>query len=60
MKNKKSLMIAKVMVFIGTFLAMFCLLNKIIPGIIVGVVLVVLAIGLASVKNKKDKNNKEE
>lgn len=59
MKNKKSLMVEKVMVFIGTFLAIFCLINKIIPGIIVGVIIVALAIGLVYVKNKKDKNEEE-
>mgnify|MGYP000329807503 CR=1 FL=1 len=52
-KNKKSVRVEQSIMFAGLLVAAYCVLNKIIPGICVGAVLVLFAVTLAARRTKK-------
>lgn len=52
-KSRKTEKLEKVAMFVGIFIAAYCVMNTMIPGVILGIGFIVLAVVLAERRTKK-------
>lgn len=58
-KSKKIENVERIIMFVGILVAAYCVMNTIIPGVIAGVALIVLAVALAERRIRKNKKKDE-
>lgn len=55
-KSRKTEKLEKIAMFVGIFIAAYCVMNAMIPGVILGIGFIVLAVVLAERRTKKNKD----